>query len=264
MELIPLFSGSSGNATLVRTSGANILIDAGKNCKAIVNALNEAGTDPCDIDAVLITHSHTDHVSGLDVFIRKYPSALYATEGTFRGMARRFTKPHDSTPDIRITPGVRTKVSDGVFIEAFATPHDAAGSVCYKITEADQACVVATDLGVVTDELKSFLKGADAVLLESNYDRHMLVYGPYPEKLKIRIAGDGGHISNDDCAEVVKYLIDNGTRRFILAHLSEQNNTPAKAESTVCDYLASFKLKRDSDYEMMVARRHEPTAGFCF
>ena len=264
MELVPLFSGSSGNCTLVRAHGANILIDAGKNCKAIKEALSQVGTDPASIDAVLITHSHVDHVSGLDVFIRKYPSRLYATNDTFFGMRRRFTKPHDETPDIMIDPGKSYEVVPGVVIEAVSTPHDARGSCCYKISDGNSSCVVATDLGYMTDDIMDFAKGVDAMLIESNYDIRMLVYGDYPEDLKARIAGEGGHMSNDECAQAVKFFIDNGTRKFFLGHLSENNNTPSKAEATVCEYLASQKLINGVDYEMRVANRYEPTEGFSF
>ncbi|MBR1796841.1 MAG: MBL fold metallo-hydrolase [Clostridiales bacterium] len=261
MELVPLYSGSSGNATLIRAGGTNILIDAGRNCKCLTQALFDVGTDPCDIDAVFITHSHVDHVSALDVFIRKYPSKLYATEGTFRGMSRRFTKPHELTPDIIIVPGEEFQIAPGVSVTAVSTPHDASGSVCYRIRQGGRTCMVMTDVGYVTEDIKRLATGVDAILIESNYDRRMLVYGGYPEDLKIRIAGDGGHLSNDDCAEMMKYLIDNGTRKFILGHLSENNNTPDKAEQTVCEYLSAHKLTRGVDYTVFIANRYSPTVA---
>lgn len=259
MELVPLFSGSSGNSTLIRTGNANILIDAGRNCKTITEALRAVGTDPANIDAVLITHSHVDHVSGLDVFIRKYPSKLFATEGTFRGMSRRFTKPHELTPDIIIEPGVKFIIEGGVTVEAIGTPHDSYGSCCYKITDGDRSCMVATDLGYMTEDIKDFAKGVDVMLIEANYDQRMLVYGSYPEDLKVRIAGEGGHMSNDDCAEAIRFFIENGTRRFILGHLSQENNTPDKALNTVIEYLSSCNLVKGADYDLVVARRYEPT-----
>ena len=264
MELVPLFSGSSGNSTLIRTDNANILIDAGRNCKWLTDALSRVGTDPSDIDAIFVTHSHNDHVSALDVFIRKYPTRLYATYDTFRAIQRYFKKPHELTPDIVIKPREETEVVPGLKVTAVSTPHDAAGSVCYKVKSDRKQCMVMTDVGYITDEIMGFARGVDAILVESNYDRRMLVYGDYPEDLKVRIAGDGGHMSNDDCARMVKYLIDNGTRKIILGHLSENNNTPDKAQKTVCDYLTSFELKPGSDYELRVANRYEPTKGYIF
>ena len=264
MELVPLFSGSSGNSTLIRANGANILIDAGRNCKTITGSLSVVGTDPADIDAVLITHAHVDHVSGLDVFIRKFPSKLYATEGTFNGMRNRFTKPHDLTPDIIIEPGKQYEIKGGVTVEAVSTPHDSYGSCCYKINDGERSCMVATDLGYMTEDIMKFARGVDAMLIEANYDRRMLVYGSYPEDLKIRIAGDGGHMSNDDCAEAIRFFIENGTRKFILGHLSNENNTPDKAVETVCGYLMDQGLTRDEDYELKVARRYDPTVPLVF
>lgn len=261
MELIPLFSGSSGNCTLIRANGSNILVDAGHNCKRIVEALKMVGTKPEDIDAVFITHSHVDHVSGLDVFIRKYPSKLYATSGTFRGIQKRFTKPHTLTPDVVIVPGESMEVVPGVEVVACATPHDAYGSCCYRFSSEGKTCMVMTDLGYFTDDIRDTATGVDAILIESNYDRRMLVYGPYPEDLKIRIAGDGGHMSNDDCAQAMKYLIENGTRKFILGHLSENNNTPGKAEQTVREYLKACSILEGEHYEMCTAKRYEPTSG---
>lgn len=261
MELIPLFSGSSGNCTLIRADKANILIDAGQNCKKIVEALNHVGTRPEDIDAVFITHSHVDHVSGLDVFIRKYPSKLYATEGTFNGISRRFKKPHTLTPDIVVIPGQVFEVLPGVTSVACQTPHDAYGSCCYKIFCENKSCMVMTDLGYFTEDIKNLAMGSDAILVESNYDSRMLVYGPYPEELKARIAGNYGHMSNDDCAKAMEYLIANGTHKFILGHLSAENNRPDIAEKSVRDYLSSSILIKDQDYEFYTANRYEPTKG---
>jgi len=261
MELVPLFSGSSGNCTLIRANGANILIDAGHNCKKIVCALQSVGTNPEDIDAVFITHSHVDHVSGLDVFIRKYPSKLYATEGTLRGISRRFTKPHTLTPDIIVRPGESFEVAPGVEAVACLTPHDAYGSCCYKIMCDGKSCMVMTDLGYFTDDIRDTATGVDAILIESNYDMRMLAFGSYPEDLKVRIAGDGGHMSNDDCAEAMKYLIDNGTQKFILGHLSENNNTPDKAEKTIREYLKECDLLEGEHYFMQTAKRYDPTDG---
>ena len=261
MELVPLFSGSSGNSTLIRAGGKNILIDAGRNCKWLCSALCEVGTSPQDIDAIFITHSHSDHVSALDVFIRKYPTTLYATGETFRDMRWRFKKPHVETPDIVIVPGALQEVFPGVVVEAVATPHDAPGSVCYRICSEGKKCMVMTDCGYYTDEMRELSTGVDAILIEANYDSRMLVYGDYPEDLKIRIAGDGGHLSNDDCAKAVKFLLDNGTRKFILGHLSENNNTPSKAESAVVSYLESFGHERGADYQLVIASRYDPTGA---
>ncbi len=261
-ELIPLFSGSSGNSTLIKVNGKNILIDAGKNCKHVKAALDEVGMNPADIDAIFITHSHSDHIAGIDVFIRNFKTKhLFATSSTHHVLSRKFSKPHPDTEDIVVVPGETIDLGDGVTVECCSTPHDAHGSCCYKINYSDRSAMVMTDLGFVSDDIRKMALGVDGVLIESNYDRRMLVYGPYPEDLKIRIASDRGHLSNDDCAEMMKEMISNGTVNFILGHLSETNNTPEKAYSTVTDYLSKFGLNQSVDYNIAVANRHCPTRG---
>ena len=262
IRIIPLFSGSSGNCTYVCADGINLLFDIGKNCKQTLIAMEKAGIDPSIIDGVFITHSHGDHIAGVDVFIRKYPSKLYGTRQTLNYINRRCSKPHVDTPDICVTSGETIVLSDTVEIIPLDTPHDAAGSVCYKVIAGDKSAMIMTDLGFVTDNLISFIKGVDGALIESNYDERMLVYGSYPDELKARIAGRGGHISNDECAVLIENMINSGARKFILAHLSEENNTPRKAHDTVDCYLRSKSFDPMNDYHLDVASRHEPSEGF--
>lgn len=261
LELIPLFSGSSGNSTLIRAGRKNILIDAGRNCKQIVNALGVAGTSPESIDAIFITHSHHDHLDALDVFVRKYPANIYATASTHKSLAKKFTKPHPYAEDIIIVPGEAIDLGDGVSVVACNTPHDAAGSVCYKVMYRGKSLMVMTDLGYITEDIRQMAYGVDGVLIEANYDKMMLVYGPYPEDLKARIAGDRGHLSNDACAEMIKEMIANGTYNFILGHLSDNNNTHEKAYLTVTDYLSQHNLVQNKNYNIAVANRYEPVKG---
>ncbi|HAW16370.1 MAG: MBL fold metallo-hydrolase [Clostridiales bacterium] len=261
IELIPLFSGSSGNSTLVRAGGYSLLFDAGRNCKQIVTALNAVGTSPEEIRAVFVTHSHSDHIDALDVFIRKYPSPVYATEGTHKAFARKCKKPHPLAPDIIIEPGEEIRIDDNVRVISCATPHDARGSVCYKIVNGKDSCMIMTDLGHVTDEIRNMAMCVDGILIESNYDQKMLVYGPYPEDLKARVGGKNGHLSNDDCALMVRDLIDSGTRKFILGHLSENNNTREKAYDTVTGFLKEHGYEAGVDYEIEIANRYDPTKG---
>ena len=129
LELVPLFSGSSGNSTLIRAGKKNILIDAGRNCKQVCCALNAVGTSPESIDAIFITHAHHDHLDALDVFVRKYPADIYATASTHKYLAKKFKKPHPGAEDIVIVPGNNIDLGDGVTVLSCDTPHDAAGSV---------------------------------------------------------------------------------------------------------------------------------------
>ena len=260
-ELIPLFSGSSGNSTLIKAGSKNILIDAGRNCKQVTCALEAVGTSPESIDAIFITHAHHDHLDALDVFVRKYPADIYATASTHKYLAKKFKKPHPGAEDIVIVPGEEIDLGDGVTVLSCDTPHDAAGSVCYKVMYGGRSLMVMTDLGYVTEDIRAMADGVDGVLIEANYDKRMLVYGPYPEDLKARIAGDRGHLSNDACAEMVREMIDKGTTNFILGHLSENNNTHEKAYMTVTQYLSRYELVQNVHYNIAVANRYEPTKG---
>lgn len=259
-EMIPLCSGSSGNSILVRVLGMNILFDCGISCKRIVEALGKVGTDPTEIDAMFLSHSHSDHISGADVFVRKYFTDIYATKETMRSFLSVCKKEHSRELDHEIDGEVVFKTVKGnVTVIACKTPHDTAGSVCFKVCCAGKSIMIMTDLGHVTDEIRSLAKGVDGILIESNYDYEMLITGPYDYALKRRVEGPYGHLSNEDCAQMIKELIDSGTKSFILGHLSENNNVPDLALNTVVDYLASFGLHKEKDYYLEVARRHEPS-----
>lgn len=255
----PLFSGSSGNCTYVCADGIKLLFDIGFSCKQTLIAMGKAGVDPSEIDGIFITHSHSDHIAGVDVFVRKYPSRLFATQQSHYAIRRRCSKPHLETEDVVIADQEEVVLSDTVKIIPLSTPHDAAGSVCYKIVAGEKSAMIMTDLGCVTDRLKKFVCGVNGALIEANYDERMLVYGPYPEELKYRIAGNGGHISNLDCATLIELMIEDGAQDFILGHLSENNNTPRKAYETVDSYLKEKEFEPEKDYNLRVAERYEPT-----
>ena len=256
IEMIPLCSGSSGNSILVKTEGKNLLFDLGISCKRIVEALTKVGTDPNDIDAVFLSHAHSDHIAGADVFTRKYNKDIYATNDTMRGFLNTCKKEHDSSLDHIIDNDVQL---GDIKVQICKTPHDTAGSVCYKVISSDRSVMIMTDLGHVTDEIREMALGVDGILIESNYDHEMLLTGPYDYVLKRRVEGPYGHLSNDDCARMIKELIDSGTKRFILGHLSENNNIPDLALRTVTDYLDGFGLQMQKDYVIEIARRHEPS-----
>jgi len=259
IRLVPLFSGSSGNSTLLECEGTRILIDIGRTCKQISEALYAVGSEPTALDAIFITHDHSDHISGVDVFIRKYGIPVYATEGTWRGMHAVERKPHDITLDHVMEEGSEVTIGD-VCVRSFATPHDAYGSCGYKFTSASGMSVaIATDLGTVTEEIYNTLLGSTAVLLEANYDYHMLWEGPYPYPLKKRVNSNHGHLCNDDCARTIYSLYQNGTRHFILGHLSQENNHPMVAERTIQMVMSEAHLTRDEDYTLTIAKRHTPT-----
>lgn len=229
-EVIPLFSGSSGNAVYVRYKDREFLIDAGVSCRALCGALKKIGTDAERIAGIFVTHEHTDHVGGLETFCKRYGVPVYINSFSENAL-RTGGKAPCAVAGMRILePGGDVFSACGLTAEAFWTPHDACGCVGYRFDSEDgDSFAYATDLGYVTRSIARHVLGAKTVILESNHDVDMLKNGCYPAALKRRILSDRGHLSNDDCARFVPSLASSGTRRIILAHLSAENNTPDKA-----------------------------------
>lgn len=258
ITITPLFSGSSGNAILVSAADTRILVDAGMNCKKIVEALNMVKVNPFDLSAILVTHDHSDHISGLDVFTRKFSIPIYATRDTWSGIRRAEKKPHLPSLDNEVIPEEDFTIGD-FNILAFSTPHDTTGSCGYMFSTISNRAAIATDIGYMTPVIFDHLKGCDGILLEANYDKDMLWNGEYPYYLKKRIDGNYGHLCNDDCASTVASLCKSGTKHFILGHLSKENNLPQVAERTVIRALEAEDLVRDRDFTLRIANRYVPT-----
>ena len=249
-----LFSGSSGNCVYIGNENTKILIDAGKSAKAVCSGLESIGVSISDIDAIFITHEHVDHVSALKVLTKKTSLPVYAVSGCADFLA--------SIPAIngeRIVahePGSAIEVGD-LTVSSFRTSHDSACSVGYKITTVDgRTFGVATDTGIITRATGNALTGCEAVILECNHDSDMLRNGPYPSYLKSRISSRFGHLSNGDCARFAAYLAENGTKYFLLAHLSRENNLPGLALDTVRQAVP------DKDIRIEVASPCTPTFMF--
>lgn len=262
IEMIPLFSGSSGNSILVRADGVNLLFDCGQSCKRIDEALASVNTSPDMISALFVTHGHSDHIRGTDVFIRKHEVPIYASEPTMYSILSSCKKPHDNSLNLVLNAGecaTFTGKTGIVKVSTAATPHDAKGSFCCRVDACGKSCMIMTDLGHVTDDIRSMATGIDAILIESNYDVQMLANGPYDYNLKLRVGGPNGHLSNDACAQMIEQLIAGGTRLFTLGHLSENNNTPEVAFRTVTDYLNRCNLKAGTDYFLNIASRYAPS-----
>ena len=248
-KFYPLFSSSKANASYIGSQKEGILVDAGASCKKILEALSRNSIEHSAVKGIFITHTHSDHISGLRVLSKKLKAPVYASQTTLAVLE------HDGhiPAGIKTIP-VDTRAADcgGCELTAFPTMHDASGSVGYHIhTADDRHCAVCTDLGIVTQEVQNALKGCDMVLLEANYDPSMLWNGFYPPELKRRITSRYGHLSNQDSAEFADFLIRNGTTRLLLGHLSPHNNTPAIASGTVVQNLHDFKI--NSDYLLGIA-----------
>lgn len=224
-RLCTLYSGSEGNAAYLETPGARILIDAGRCTRTLVASLRELGVTPDELDAIFITHEHRDHIAALEVLTKRYPIPVHMLLRSAEVF--RVSQPEAlckclvlyKQPDFSVTVG-------GVTVRAFPTMHDSRASVGYRFEFGDVSVGYMTDTGCVTDEMEQFLTGCESVVLESNHDEQLLLSGPYPYELKLRIKSRRGHLCNRDAAELAARLAESGTRRFLLAHLSETNNYP--------------------------------------
>lgn len=249
----PLFSGSSGNCIYVRFNDEEILIDAGVSFKKICSALNHIGTDISNIKAVLVTHEHSDHVQGLPVLSRHTDIPIYIN----RKSASYYDLPLDElfSGHAKIRDPGDSITFDSFEVNVFATPHDSIGSCGYHFTFSDgNRFALATDMGEITPEISSYLLGCRTVVIESNHDVKMLKNGPYPYILKKRILSDHGHLSNDGCAAFVPKLVDMGAEKIVLAHLSQENNTPELAYKTSAEALAEAGYT-PNDVKLTVAMR---------
>lgn len=244
-----LYSGSKGNSVLIESEGARILIDAGKSARALCNALFGMGRSIEEIDAIFITHEHTDHIGALEVLLKKHKIPVHAVERSAKRMMLKGLWTY-SELIVQHPPRFCVEVGDMV-ITSFDTPHDSEYSVGYVIEIGKSKIGYATDIGYVTDAIRGALVGCESVVLECNHDLQMLMDGPYPYDLKLRIKSNRGHLSNEDCAAFACELYRGGARNILLAHLSEENNLPSLAYDAVWSAIAdeSFNLKVASQYE---------------
>ncbi len=236
MQLRIFASGSSGNCLLLSSGDSHILIDAGISMRRISAGLTQAGISWRDIGGVLITHEHSDHIYGLKTLIRHGAVPILAP----RTVANRLRGMLPGIEEcLRIIPVGEFFQVSGFRVRAFHTPHDTDESVGYRV-EREGVFSLATDMGQVTEEVVSGLRGADTVLIEANHDLEMLRMGSYPAYLKMRILSTHGHLSNCDCAELARLLCESGTKCVVLGHISRENNRPELALQTVRNALAGY------------------------
>lgn len=230
MHITTIASGSGGNCTVVSFNGTHILIDMGISLRRLRLGLERLGLCPSDLFAVLVSHEHGDHVSGLPALAKNYGIPILAPPATAESLRRDFPLVYDYTGSFRFAEDFKL---GGISVRAFKTPHDTPDSAGFRLWADGASFGFCTDLGHVSAEVLDNLCGAKGAILESNHDINMLRRGPYPAFLKRRILSDYGHLSNDSVARLAVHLAESGTSSVVLAHLSEENNTPALALGTV-------------------------------
>ena len=235
MRAIILGSGSKGNSTLLIGKNKKILIDVGFSYPKMLKDLNSFGVKPSDIDAILITHTHTDHIGGLNTFIKKNNTVVYTNEKMLPEL-------------LKIVPEELLKIGEDEYnidefnIEVIHTSHDAVGSVGFVINNDNSSLVYVTDTGYINKTNLKKLINKNVYIFESNHDIKMLMTGPYPYILKQRVLSDKGHLSNELSGNYLNEIIGKNTKRIILAHLSEINNTPEIALDTVKKIIKNNKI----------------------
>lgn len=225
MKAVVLGSGSKGNSTFIDLGKQKILIDVGFSYKQIKEKLGSINIDPHEITAVLITHDHSDHTYGLRVFLNKVKPTLYITpEVEKQILNEKYEKSVYLTDEM---------FYEDTFIKVIPLSHDALTANGYFIESEGESIVYITDTGYINQRNIIYLKNKNYYIIESNHDTEKLINGPYPEYLQRRILSDKGHLSNELCAGYLRQLIGPKTKKIILAHLSQENNTPELALSTV-------------------------------
>ncbi len=253
LKVRTLASGSSGNALLVAFGPTRVLVDAGIGVRSLCAALAESGVEPSTLAAVLVTHEHSDHIRGLELFCRRYPDiSVWTSRGTGRALYGRLGRALGEP----LRPG-RVRSLANVDIIPFAISHDAAEPLGFRLECGRLAVAVATDLGVATDEVRAMLFDCQVLVVEANHDLDMLWRGPYPEDLKRRIASREGHLSNDQAAGLLAQVVGPQLRQVVLAHMSAENNAPELALAAVAARLGQGRLG-EGRLAIQTAPRHGP------
>jgi phosphoribosyl 1,2-cyclic phosphodiesterase len=251
-----LGSGSSGNSTFVASTRAKILVDAGFSYRETVRRMATIGEHPESLQGILITHEHSDHISGLAKLAKQHRIPVYISAMTRAALPPKMELPCVET----IAPGTRFEIGD-ITIEPFTIPHDAVDPVAFRFTAEGLRVAVATDLGYLPENVKDRLRGCHCMVIESNHDIEMLRNGPYPWYVKQRVMARTGHLSNTSLGEFLREEYDGEAQVMVLAHLSEQNNHPqiARLEAT-----SSLQSRNASQPKLVVSSQTEPTELFQF
>lgn len=258
MRLCSIASGSSGNCTYVGSEATHLLVDVGISGKRTEAGLKELELTGADIDGILVTHEHSDHISGLGVFCRKYEIPIYATKGTIQAILHNGGKNVPDASLFREIEADKKIIIKDLTVSPMRISHDAAEPVAYRIGYEGKRVAVCTDLGFYNDYTVECLKGLDAILLEANHDVNMLQVGPYPYYLKQRILGDRGHLSNENSGRLLNRVLHDNLKAVVLGHLSKENNLPQLAyEAVRLEITLGEGPYKAEDFYIQVAKRSE-------
>ena len=250
-----LYSGSSGNCSFVGTDNINILIDCGESQKKILTALESIGTNINQINAIVVTHEHSDHVKTLGAISKKYNIPVYANEKTFNNMPEQTELIKEENRKIFNTDD-HFEIGD-LQIHPFHIPHDAAEPCGYNIYNENNKISIATDIGHMDNSILKKLEESKFLLLESNYEPEILKYAKYPYYLKRRISGPNGHLSNQEASDTIIKLLSTGVNNIMLGHLSKETDFPELAYKTVMDEIINNKI--NNNLTLNVASRIKPS-----
>ena len=248
-------SGSSGNCHYIGYKDTNILVDAGLSGKRITTGLDDINVDIENIKGIFITHEHSDHIKGAGIISRKYDIPIFANVKTWCAMKDKLGDIKDS--NMKVFENDRSYSLEDLIIRPFSISHDASDAVGYNFYAENEKMSIATDIGMITDNIRRHLYKSKLVVLESNYDPNMLMMGSYPYSLKKRVMSDTGHLSNEDAAKFCIDLVKEGTERILLAHLSKENNFPELAYETSKSILAQNDIIIGQDIKLDVLLREK-------
>lgn len=259
LKFCSLYSGSTGNSLFVESDNVKILVDSGVSAKKVEDGLSSIGVNINDIDAILVTHEHTDHIQSLGTISKKFNIPVYANSKTWDAMPLQKDKIDDNNINF-FNNDENFEIGDLV-IHPFSIPHDAANPCGFSFECDKNKFSIATDLGHMTSHIIDNLEGSSFLCLEANYDPEVLKCSKYPYLLKTRIAGPNGHLSNKLAGQTISHLIDSGLNKVVLGHLSKENNFPELALHTVYEELATKNYSNDS-IDLSVANRDHPSDFF--
>lgn len=247
-EIQVLGSGSRGNATIMRYDETTVLVDSGFTMKEITRRMQLTGWDPEQIDAIVLTHYHSDHIHSAHMLSNKYGIPIYCTEETYPVIIRK------SKRKLAVSPFNEAFSIKQLMFNPIPLDHDARGTVGFHISQDGTSLVVATDLGVMNNQLSEPLKKSKLWLLESNHDSYLLKEGPYPLDLKFRISSNFGHLSNDQAMDIVETHLTSITETIIFGHLSQENNSPSLVKEALYRRISESKM----DQNVFIATQEVP------